>query len=45
MTVKHRSIRLRIMPDGRGLAAEGFELDGTGRKSADFGIIETHVDD
>jgi hypothetical protein len=24
----------------RGLAAEGFEIAGAGRKSADFGIIE-----
>lgn len=29
----------------RGLAAEGFELAGTGRKSADFGIVETLDDD
>lgn len=29
----------------RGLAAEGFQVAGTGQKSADFGIIETTTED
>lgn len=29
----------------RGLAAEGFDLAGRGRKSADFGIIDTFGED